>query len=218
MSRSLKKGPFIDLPLLEKVENAVRANDKKVIKTWSRRSTVLPEMVGTTIAVHNGKKFIPVYVTENMVGHKLGEFAATRTFKGHTLEDRQGRDRGQGGELGHERSTRDGEVRAQLGPEGRPGAGPDSRQECRRRRGRRCCSRARAIARDIEKVLESAVANAQQREGFGGDVDRLFVSACYANQGPSQKRVRPAPMGRAFRVVKRTTHLTIQVAEKARRD
>ena len=86
MSRSLKKGPFIDLPLLEKVENAVRANDKKVIKTWSRRSTVLPEMVGLTIAVHNGKKFIPVYVTENMVGHKLGEFAATRTFKGHTTK------------------------------------------------------------------------------------------------------------------------------------
>ena len=84
MSRSLKKGPFIDLPLLEKVEAATRTNDKKVIKTWSRRSTVLPEMVGLTIAVHNGKKFIPVYVTENMVGHKLGEFAATRTFKGHT--------------------------------------------------------------------------------------------------------------------------------------
>ena len=73
----------------------------------------------------------------------------------------------------------------------------------------------KGIARDIAKVLESAVANAQQREGFGGDVDRLFVSACYANQGPSQKRVRPAPMGRAYRVVKRTTHLTIQVAEKA---
>ncbi len=84
MSRSLKKGPFIDLPLLEKVEAAARTNDKKVIKTWSRRSTVLPEMVGLTIAVHNGKKFIPVYVTENMVGHKLGEFAATRTFKVHT--------------------------------------------------------------------------------------------------------------------------------------
>ena len=84
MSRSLKKGPFIDLPLLEKVAAAARTNDKKVIKTWSRRSTVLPEMVGLTIAVHNGKKFIPVYVTENMVGHKLGEFAATRTFKGHT--------------------------------------------------------------------------------------------------------------------------------------
>jgi large subunit ribosomal protein L22 len=72
----------------------------------------------------------------------------------------------------------------------------------------------KSIARDIAKVLESAIANAQQKEGFGGDVDRLFVSACYANQGPSQKRVRPAPMGRAFRVVKRTTHLTVAVSEK----
>ena len=86
MSRSLKKGPFIDLHLLEKVEIMNRAGDKKVIKTWSRRSTVVPEMIGHTIAIHNGKKFIPVYVTENMVGHKLGEFALTRTFKGHTGE------------------------------------------------------------------------------------------------------------------------------------
>ena len=83
MSRSLKKGPFIDTPLLEKIEIMNRAGDKKVVKTWSRRSTVVPEMLGHTIAVHNGKKFIPVYITENMVGHKLGEFAATRTFRGH---------------------------------------------------------------------------------------------------------------------------------------
>jgi small subunit ribosomal protein S19 len=86
MSRSLKKGPFVDVPLLEKVEVMNRAGDKKVIKTWSRRSTVIPEMVGHTIAVHNGKKFIPVYITENMVGHKLGEFAPTRQFKGHTTK------------------------------------------------------------------------------------------------------------------------------------
>ena len=85
MGRSLKKGPFVDTPLLEKVEAMNRAGtDKKVIKTWSRRSTVVPEMVGHTMAVHNGKKFIPVYVTENMVGHKLGEFAPTRLFRGHT--------------------------------------------------------------------------------------------------------------------------------------
>jgi len=83
MSRSLKKGPFVDTHLLEKVESMNRANEKKVVKTWSRRSTVIPEMVGHTLAVHNGKKFIPVYVTENMVGHKLGEFSFTRTFKGH---------------------------------------------------------------------------------------------------------------------------------------
>ena len=86
MGRSLKKGPFIDLHLLEKIEGMNRANEKKVIKTWSRRSTVIPEMVGHTMAVHNGRKFIPVYVTENMVGHKLGEFAPTRTFKGHTTK------------------------------------------------------------------------------------------------------------------------------------
>ena len=84
MGRSLKKGPFVDTHLLEKVEVMNRGGDKKVIKTWSRRSTVVPEMVGHTFAVHNGKKFIPVYVTENMVGHKLGEFAPTRLFKGHT--------------------------------------------------------------------------------------------------------------------------------------
>ena len=86
MSRSLKKGPFVDVPLLEKVEVMNRSGEKKVIKTWSRRSTVIPEMVGHTIAVHNGKKFIPVYITENMVGHKLGEFSPTRTFKGHTTK------------------------------------------------------------------------------------------------------------------------------------
>ena len=86
MGRSLKKGPFIDTHLLEKVEVMNRGADKKVIKTWSRRSTIVPEMVGHTLAVHNGKKFIPVYITENMVGHKLGEFAPTRLFKGHTTK------------------------------------------------------------------------------------------------------------------------------------
>jgi small subunit ribosomal protein S19 len=86
MSRSLKKGPFVDTHLLEKVETMNRTNEKKVTRTWSRRSTVVPEMLGHTLAVHNGKKFIPVYVTENMVGHKLGEFAPTRTFKGHTTK------------------------------------------------------------------------------------------------------------------------------------
>src|ERR1700751_2358164 len=84
MPRSLKKGPFIDSHLRVKVEALNERNEKKIYKTWSRRSTILPEMVGHTIAVHNGKKFIPVYVTENMVGHKLGEFSPTRTFKGHS--------------------------------------------------------------------------------------------------------------------------------------
>ena len=86
MSRSSKKGPYIDANLQEKIEAMNRDNEKKVIKTWSRRSTVVPEMVGHTLAVHNGKKFIPVYITENMVGQKLGEFSPTRQFKGHTTK------------------------------------------------------------------------------------------------------------------------------------
>jgi small subunit ribosomal protein S19 len=86
MARSLKKGPFVDDHLREKVDALNARNEKKVIKTWSRRSTIIPDMVGHTIAVHNGKKFIPVYVTEQMVGHKLGEFAPTRTFKGHAVK------------------------------------------------------------------------------------------------------------------------------------
>jgi small subunit ribosomal protein S19 len=85
MARSLKKGPFIDGHLLKRIEDMNARNDKKVVRTWSRRSTISPEMVGHTIAVHNGKKFIPVYVTENMVGHKLGEFSFTRQFKGHSV-------------------------------------------------------------------------------------------------------------------------------------
>jgi len=83
MARSVKKGPFVDPKLLKRVETMNRNRDQKVLKTWSRRSTVLPEFVGHTMAVHNGKKFVPVYITENMVGHKLGEFSPTRTFKGH---------------------------------------------------------------------------------------------------------------------------------------
>ena len=83
MVRSLLKGPFIDIHLQKKVDNAQATNDKRVIKTWSRRSTVVPTMIGLTIAVHNGNKFVPVYVTDNMVGHKLGEFSVTRTFRSH---------------------------------------------------------------------------------------------------------------------------------------
>jgi len=86
MGRSVKKGPFVDSHLEVRIDALNAANEKKVLRTWSRRSTILPEFVGHTIAVHNGKKFIPVYVTENMVGHKLGEFSPTRTFKGHVAK------------------------------------------------------------------------------------------------------------------------------------
>jgi small subunit ribosomal protein S19 len=86
MARSTKKGPFIDAHVMTRIEDMNKRNEKKVLRTWSRRSTVHPDMVGHTIAVHNGKKFIPVYISENMVGHKLGEFSPTRTFKGHSMK------------------------------------------------------------------------------------------------------------------------------------
>lgn len=94
MARSVRKGPFIDLHLLNKVEEAIASKSKKPIKTWSRRSTIIPEMIDLTLAVHNGRDHVPVYVTDNMVGHKLGEFAMTRTFKGHS-GDRKAKTKGQ---------------------------------------------------------------------------------------------------------------------------
>ena len=89
MSRSLKKGPFADASLLKKVDEMNKSNDKSVIKTWSRRYTIFPQMLGHTIAVHDGRKHVPVYVTEDMVGHKLGEFVATRTYRGHKGDDKK---------------------------------------------------------------------------------------------------------------------------------
>ena len=136
MSRSLKKGPFVDVPLLEKVEIMNRGGEKKVLKTWSRRSTVIPEMVGHTLAVHNGKKFIPVYLTENMVGHKLGEFAPTRAFKGHTTKADKAASVAPAAPAGARlrrlvanggSGTRNSEVRAHVGSEGGAGARPDPR-------------------------------------------------------------------------------------------
>ena len=91
MARSIRKGPFVDDHLAKKVEAVTASGDKRVIKTWSRRSTITPLMVGLTLAVHNGHKFVPVYITENMVGHKLGEFALTRTFRGHGGKREKGR-------------------------------------------------------------------------------------------------------------------------------
>ena len=91
MARSLKKGPYVDLHLLKKVDAARASNDKRPIKTWSRRSTIFPTFIGLTFAVYDGRKHVPVYVTEDMVGHKLGEFAPTRTYKGHAADDRKTR-------------------------------------------------------------------------------------------------------------------------------
>ena len=162
-------------------------------------------------------------MTENMVGHKLGEFAPTRHFKGHTTKaERRRRCAGarRGGGAGRRRWRSMVEAHAtaryirDVGPEGGPGARPDSRQGRQSARWRRCSSPARASRATSRRCCARRSPTRRQKDGFGGDVDRLYVAACYANQGPSQKRVRPAPMGRAFRVVKRTAHLTVRVAER----
>ena len=158
---------------------------------------------------------MPVYLTENMVGHKLGEFSPTRQFKGHAAKSDKAASPSPpaGKELGHGSRTRNSEIRPHLRPEGGTGARLDSRQGHQPRAVGLQFSK-KAVARDVAKVLRSAVANAQQQDSFGGDVERLFVSKAHADNGPSMKRVRPAPMGRAFRIVKRTTHLTVEVTER----
>src|SRR4030065_1814221 len=125
MSRSIKKGPFIDLKLWKKVEENLMSNKKKVIKTWSRRSTILPELIGMTFAVHNGKKFIPVFITEDMVGHKLGEFSPTRTFHSHS-GDRKAKVKKEAaeGERRWERERRQGSCASPRGRRGSWGAPP----------------------------------------------------------------------------------------------
>ena len=162
------------MPLLEKIEGMNRASDKKVIKTWSRRSTVIPEMVGHTIAVHNGRKFIPVYITENMVGHKLGEFAPTRQFKGHTTKaDKAARGRG-----GRRQRRKAMAVQAHATAKYIRTSAQKAGLVLDLIRGRDVNAALatlrfarKGVARDIEKVLRSAIANATQKEGFGGDVD-----------------------------------------------
>ena len=127
MGRSVKKGPFTDTHLEVKMAVLAAANEKKVVRTWSRRSTILPEFVGHTIAVHNGKKFIPVYVTENMVGHKLGEFSPTRTFKGHSVKVGDG-EVGETGIRGSHAIESGSQIYPNLTAESAPGRGPDPRQ------------------------------------------------------------------------------------------
>ena len=187
---------------------------KKVVKTWSRRSTITPEMVGHTLAVHNGRKFIPVYITENMVGHKLGEFAPTRTFKGHSGEKvaengdpvaaRRSGARAAARQIGRCEATATlASTCSASAAEGAAGAGPHPRQEGRRRPWPSSASpRSRLRARRRE---DAALGHRQRRErgdrpeaaprrGRPRGLERIYV-----DEGPSQKRVRPAPMGRAFR-------------------
>src|SRR6266446_6544571 len=197
MGRSVKKGPYVEPSLLVKITALNEKNEKKVFKTWSRRSTITPDFVGHTLAVHNGNKFIPVYITENMVGHKLGEFAATRLFRGHSAKG----------------SAQEREEAAAAAAEARA-IQRTVRQSARKMRlvidqiRGQAVPQAYAIlrfskklaAKQIHKVLKSAVANAEQRalrENTALDVDQLRVKYAVVNEGPTLKRFTPAAMGRA---------------------
>ena len=207
MPRSLKKGPFVDDHLMKKVETAVETNDRRVVKTWSRRSTVLPEMVGITFAVHNGKKFLPVFVTENMVGHKLGEFAPTRTFHGHAAD----------------KKTKAKKSRV-----------PIMESKATAKFVRVSPRKTRLVARNVKGmpveaamnllrftpnkpagvilgVVRSALANAEHNASM--DVDALVVKEILVNEGPTWKRFMPRAQGRATNIHKRTSHITVILAE-----
>jgi large subunit ribosomal protein L22 len=195
--RSLKKGPFIDLHLIKKVEAAIAANDRRPIKTWSRRSMIMPEMVGLTLAVHNGRQHVPVLVNEEMVGHKLGEFAATRTYRGHAADTMEVAAKLTGARLSAQK--------ARLVADQIRGKGVEQALDT-------LTFSTKKGAEIIKKVLESAIANAEHNEG--ADVDSLKVSTIFVDEGTSLKRVSPRAKGRADRITKRTCHITVKVADK----
>src|SRR3984893_779535 len=209
MPRSLKKGPFVDDHLMKKVDVQNDRGSKTVIRTWSRRSMIVPAMLGHTIAVHDGRKHIPVFITESMVGHKLGEFAPTRTFRSHVKDDRRSRRQ----------------------PD--PGGMMEARAMARfvrvtPRKARRVVDLIRGLPADeaqavltfapqsasdpVGKVLASAIANADARGGRG-DRDMLWVRRAWVDEGPTLKRFRPRAQGRGYRVLKRTSHITVIVSD-----
>ena len=197
MGRSLKKGPFVDEHLMKKVEAQANDEKKKVIKTWSRRSTIFPSFIGYTIAVYDGRKHVPVYIQEDMVGHKLGEFAPTRTYKGHAAEITSAK--------AMARTVR-------VSPR-------KTRLVLDLIRGKNVADAIAILkftpnkaARIVEKTLNSAIANAENN--FGLEKANLVVSETFANEGPTMKRFRPRAKGSASPINKRTAHITVAVAEK----
>src|SRR6266851_1880101 len=220
MPRSLKKGPFVDDHLMKKVDVQNDKGTKTVIRTWSRRSMIVPAMLGHTIAVHDGRKHIPVFITESMVGHKLGEFAPTRTFRGHIKDDR--------------RSPRCGAT-PRKGCWWRFWTGDlmEARAKARYvrvtpRKARRVvdlirgmpAEQARAVlafapqsASDpVGKVLASAIANAEHAQQ--ADSGSLVVTRAWVDEGPTLKRFRPRAQGRGYRINKRTSHITVIVSDE----
>ena len=208
MSRSLKKGPFCDDHLMKKVDELNKAGKKQVIKTWSRRSTIFPQFVEHTFAVYNGKEHLPVYVTEDMVGHKLGEFVPTRKYGGHGDNDKKAKRSG-GNVIMEVKSTA---KTLRIPPR-------KARIVIDLIRGKDAAEAAAILkftpnvaAEAVGKVLKSAVANAVNNHDM--DEEKLYVKACYANEGVTLKRFMPRAKGSASAIHKRTSHITVVVDER----
>ena len=234
MSRSIKKGPFVDVHLLDKVAKAAATNDRRPIKTWSRRSMIVPDMVGLTLAIHNGRQHIPVLVSENMVGHKLGEFAPTRAFKGHSGDRKVAATAGapaQGAPARwrcwrrwrQARWRREVRGACSMQVVARLRFARISPQKCRlvadQIRGQTVSSALRILAfsrkkaaRMMHKVLESAIANAEHNHG--ADIDELKVSNIQVDGAPFFARYAARAKGRGDRILKRNSHITVRVGDE----
>src|SRR6476619_6758086 len=202
MPRSVKKGPFVDEHLMVKIDDMNKRGDKRVVKTWSRRSTVVPDMVGHTIAVHDGRKHVPVFVSESMVGHKLGEFAPTRTFRSHARDERRTGAR----QMPQSRATM---KYVRTSPRKMRRVVDLIRGEHVEEARRILRFSSLGASNDVEKLLNSAIANAEQNPGV--IAENLVVARGWVDQGPTLKRFRPRAYGRATRVRKRTAHVTLVV-------
>ena len=204
MSRSIKKGPFAAPELLKRVDELNKTGEKKVLKTWSRASTIFPSFVGHTIAVHDGRRHVPVYVTEDMVGHKLGEFAPTRTFRGHA-----GSKTKEGGPdmeaTAKAKYIRISPRKVQIVCELVKGKDTKYAEAILR-------NTPKAASEPLLKLLKSACANAENN--YEMDPDNLVITECIATAGPILKRGQPRAHGRMYRINKRTSHITLTVAEK----
>ena len=199
MGRSTKKGPFVEERLMSRINGMNDAGNKQMIKTWSRRSTVFPEMVGHTIAVHDGRKHVPVFISESMVGHKLGEFAPTRTFRSHKSKKKQ--------EAVEPVLVRASAKYVRISPR-------KVRLVADQVRGKHIDDARsllqfspRSAADDVLKVIESAAANAEANHDLIGD--EMIVHEIRVDEGPTLKRFRPRAMGRATPIHKRTSHISV---------
>ena len=220
MARSVWKGPFVDGYLLKKAEKSRGSGRNEVIKTWSRRSTILPQFVGLTFGVYNGHKFMPVLVTENMIGHKFGEFSPTRTFHGHAA-DKKAREELTMSKPSRRRRLEETRPRPSLRDaahqpaQAEPGGAVDPRQERRDGAGRADLLASAASRSDVRKVLQAAIANAENNHQL--DVDRLYVAEATVGRGFVMKRFHARARGRAARIEKPLAQLTVVVRESARR-